>query len=238
VSGSPGRVTAVLWDADGVLQRVPDGAEESMRPALEGLIEDVDGFLADAYEAERPALAGDVSWLDVLPGLLERWGIGDSYDDLLRVWLSIEPIVETHALLRALREAGVRCYLATNQAEHRGVHMRDELGYAALFDGAFYSYEMRVAKPDPAYFRLIVDDLAIAPEEMLFIDDRPDNVAAARSVGMRAEVWSYHEDLSVLHDLLARHGVEVPDLTAGAGPSDSAALAARSQVSGGTSGVS
>ncbi len=234
MSGSSGLVTAVLWDADGVLQRVPDGAEESMRPALGGLLEDVDGFLEDAYRAERPALAGDVSWLDVLPGLLARWGISDSYDDVLRVWLSIEPVVETHALLRALRAAGVRCYLATNQAEHRGVHMRDELGYAGLFDGAFYSYEMRVAKPDPAYFRLIVEDLAVPAEELLFVDDRADNVAAARSVGMRAEVWSHREDLSVLHDHLARHGVEVPGSPALRAPAPPFPPA---QPSRGTSGV-
>ncbi len=213
-------MTAVLWDADGVLQRVPDGVEESMRPALRGRVEDVEGFLTDAYWAERPALAGDVSWLDVLPGLLDRWGIGEAFDDVLGIWLSIEPVTATHELLRALREAGLRCYLATNQAEHRGVHMRDVLGYAGLFDGAFYSYEMRVAKPDPAYFDFIVDALAVAPDRLLFLDDRLDNVEAARSVGMRAEVWSYHEDLAVLHDHLARHGVEVP------------------QLSGGTSGVS
>jgi putative hydrolase of the HAD superfamily len=213
-------VTAVLWDADGVLQRVPDGVEESMRPALKGRVEDIEGFLEEAYWAERPALAGDVSWLDVLPGLLERWGIADAFDDVVRIWLSIEPVAGTHELLQALREAGLRCYLATNQAEHRGVHMRDVLGYAGMFDGAFYSYEMRVAKPDPAYFRFIVDALQVPPAELLFLDDRPDNVEAARSVGLRAEVWSYHEDLSVLHDHLARHGVEVP------------------QLSGGTSGVS
>jgi putative hydrolase of the HAD superfamily len=209
------RVTAVLWDADGVLQRVPGGAEESMRPALEGRVEDVDGFLEAASQAERPALAGEVSWLDVLPGLLERWGIGDSFDEMVRIWLSIEPVEATHELLRALRKAGLRCYLATNQAEHRGVHMRDQLGYASVFDGAFYSYEMGVAKPDPAYFRLIVEALGIEPGEMLFLDDRLDNVEAARSVGMRAEVWSWREDISVLHDHLARHGVEVPQLSEG-----------------------
>lgn len=214
------RVTAVLWDADGVLQRVPGGVEESMRPAVAGRLEDVEGFLEDAIWAERPALAGEVSWLDVLPELLERWGIGESYDDMVRIWLSIEPVAATHELLEALRKAGLRCYLATNQAEHRGVHMRDELGYAGLFDGAFYSYEMGVAKPDPAYFRFILDALGVPADELLFLDDRLDNVEAARSVGMRAEVWSYHEDLSVLHEHLTRHGVEVP------------------QLSGGTSGVS
>jgi putative hydrolase of the HAD superfamily len=217
---SNAQVTAVLWDADGVLQRVPGGVEESMRPALQGRLDDVEGFLEAAYWAERPALSGEVSWLDVLPGLLEKWGIRDSYDDVVRIWLSIEPIAATHELLRALREAGLRCYLATNQAEHRGVHMRDELGYGGLFDGAFYSYEMGVAKPDPAYFDFILDALQVSPDRLLFLDDRLDNVEAARSVGMRAEVWSYHEDISVLHEHLARHGVEVP------------------QLSGGTSGVS
>jgi hypothetical protein len=32
---------------------------------------------------------------------------------------------------------------------------------------------------------------------------------------MRAEVWSWREDISVLHDHLARHGVEVPQLSEG-----------------------
>ncbi len=221
-----GDVTAVLWDADGVLQRVPGGVEESMRPALEGRVGDVEAFLEAAYWAERPALSGEVSWLEVLPGLLEQWGIGDSYDDVVRTWLSIEPVAATHELLRALRRAGLRCYLATNQAEHRGVHMRDELGYAGLFDGAFYSYEMGVAKPDPAYFRFIVDALGAPAHQLLFLDDRLDNVEAARSVGLRAEAWSYREDISVLHDHLARHGVEVPQLPQ------------LPQLPGGTSGVS
>ena len=34
-------VRTVLWDADGVLQRVPGGWEESMRPALEGRVDDI-----------------------------------------------------------------------------------------------------------------------------------------------------------------------------------------------------
>ena len=210
MSGDPAAVAAVLWDADGVLQRVPEGSEESMRPALEGRVADVDGFLEQAYRAELPALTGHVSWLDVLPGLLAEWGIADAYDDVLRIWLTIEPIAATHDLVSALRRSGVRCYLATNQAEHRGRYMRDDLGYLDLFDGAFYSHEMRVAKPDPEYFRVIVDTLGIAPGQALFLDDRLDNVESARSVGMRAEMWSYREDLAVLRDHLHRHGVPVP----------------------------
>ncbi len=170
----------------------------------------------------------------MLPGLLERWGIAGAYDHMVRTWLSIEPLETTHALLRSLREAGVRCYLATNQAQQRGEHMRDVLGYGGLFDGSFYSYEMGVAKPDPGYFRHIVQRLDIEPETALFLDDRLDNVLSARSVGLRAEVWSYREDLAVLRDHLRRHGVPLPHP---AGVGDPGADGRGPQPSSGSSGV-
>lgn len=200
---------AVLWDADGVLQRVPRGSEESMRPAVEGLVDDVDGFLAEAVRAERPALTGDVRWVDVLPGLLQRWGIADALDDVLRTWLTIEEVPGTHELVRALRAAGVRCCLATNQDERRGRLMHEQLGYGDLLDGAFYSYELGLAKPDPAYFAAVADRLGVAPGRLLLIDDNAANVAAARSVGLDAEVWSHREGLGVLRDHLSRRGLPV-----------------------------
>ena len=94
----------MLWDADGVLQHLPAGWEASMRPVVGHLVDDVDGFLAEAFEAERPALAGRARWVEVLPVLLERWGLADSYDDAMKAWLTIEPVVETQDLVRALRD--------------------------------------------------------------------------------------------------------------------------------------
>jgi putative hydrolase of the HAD superfamily len=208
VSADPA-ARVVLWDADGVLQRVPDGWEESMRPALEGRLDDVDGFLAQAFGEERSALTGEVRWLEVLPGLLDRWGVGDAYDEVLTVWLTIEEVPGARDLVRALRSAGVRCYLASNQDEHRGRHMHRRLGYADLLDGAFYSYRLGLAKPDPAYFARIVEELGATPDDLLFVDDNLANVESARTVGLRAEAWSYREPLGVLRDHLTRHGLPV-----------------------------
>ena len=202
-------VAAVLWDADGVLQRLPAGWEASMRPVVGHLVDDVEGFLAEAFAAERPALTGDARWLDVLPGLLDKWGIAHAHDDALRVWLTIEPVLETRGIVERLRGAGVRCYLATNQDEHRGQHMHTTLGYVELFDGCFYSYELRVAKPDPAYFRAILGRLDLTGEQVLFVDDNAANVEAARSVGLRAERWHVEEGVAALHDLLRRHDLPV-----------------------------
>ncbi len=202
-------VGTVLWDADGVLQRVPNGWEESMRPALEGRVDDVDGFLAEAYATERPALVGAVRWLDVLPALLARWGIADSFDEVLAVWLSIEEVPGVRDIVGALRASGVRCCLATNQDVHRASYMRETLGYDDLLDESFYSFELGVAKPDPPYFTGILDRLGVGAAEVMFVDDNGRNVEAARSVGLQAEVWSYREDLSVLRDHLARRGLPV-----------------------------
>ena len=180
-----------------------------MRPVVGHLVDDVEAFLADAFAAERPALTGDARWLEVLPVLLERWGVADSYDDALRVWLTIEPVAETRELVGALRDAGVGCYLATNQDEHRGRHMHETLGYADLFDDTFYSYELRVAKPDPAYFRAVLDRLQLAAGEVLFLDDNAANVASAREVGLAAEQWHVDDGVDRLQQLLREHGLPV-----------------------------
>jgi putative hydrolase of the HAD superfamily len=83
--------------------------------------------------------------------------------------------------------------------------MHEDLGYGQLLDGAFYSYELGVAKPDPAYFTTILDRLDVPGGQVLFVDDRLDNVESARSIGLRAEVWSYVDGLDVLRGHLKQH---------------------------------
>ena len=202
-------VRAVLWDADGVLQHLPAGWEASMRPVVDGHVDDLPAFLSEAFELERPALLGQVSWLDVLPGLLERWGVPHLYDDALRVWLTIVPHAEVREVVSALRARGVRCYLATNQTEHRGRYMAENLGYDGLLDGAFWSYELGVAKPDPAFFTTILDRLGLEAAEVLFVDDSLRNVEAARSVGLAAEHWHVDDGLPALEALLRGHALPV-----------------------------
>ncbi|QNN51601.1 HAD family hydrolase [Nocardioides mesophilus] len=202
-------VRTVLWDADGVLQHLPAGWEASMRPVVGHLVDDVQGFLDEAFAAERPALTGEARWVEVLPRLLERWGLADSYDEAMRVWLTMEPVLETRELVGALRDAGVRCCLATNQDEHRGRHMHATLGYGDLFDDTFYSYELGVAKPDPAYFRRILQRLDLPADRVLFVDDNAANVQSARGVGLRAEQWHVDDGLQTLHRQLRAHGLPV-----------------------------
>ena len=202
-------VQAVLWDADGVLQGLPAGWEASMRPAVGHLVDDVEGFLAEAFEAEKATLTGRARWVDVLRTLMQKWGIEDAYDDALQVWLTIEPVLESRHLVEQVRASGVRCYLATNQDVRRGTYMHENLGYADLLDGAFYSYELGLAKPDPAYFTEIARRLELPEDEVLLVDDNADNVAGAREAGLRAERWHHDDGIAALDAHLRRHDLSV-----------------------------
>jgi epoxide hydrolase-like predicted phosphatase len=54
-----------------------------------------------------------------------------------------------------------------------------------LFEIILVSSEERLAKPDPAFYRLMIERLGVKPYECLFIDDNPENLDGAAVAGMQ-----------------------------------------------------
>jgi FMN phosphatase YigB (HAD superfamily) len=50
------------------------------------------------------------------------------------------------------------------------------------------SFRLRCQKPDPMFFIRALESLEVEPHQVLFLDDRADNVAAARALGIDAVV--------------------------------------------------
>ncbi|MDE0472635.1 MAG: HAD family phosphatase [Ekhidna sp.] len=53
-------------------------------------------------------------------------------------------------------------------------------------DKAYFSHEIGMRKPDLECYQFVIEDIDLYPSRMLFLDDRLDNVAAAREAGMKA----------------------------------------------------
>ncbi len=71
-----------------------------------------------------------------------------------------------------------------------------------LVKKAYYSHEMQARKPDPEIFLRMVSHSGMKPEESLFIDDREENIEAARKLGFEVMlVDEEHTILEVLADL-------------------------------------
>jgi putative hydrolase of the HAD superfamily len=86
------------------------------------------------------------------------------------------------ALVRALRRRHrVACLSNTN-----ALHWARLPQLPALFHDCFASHRTGLMKPERAAYEHALAALGAAPHEVLFFDDLAPNVAAARSVGMRA----------------------------------------------------
>ncbi len=55
------------------------------------------------------------------------------------------------------------------------------------FKGIFTSYELGCRKPEPIIYKKVIESLKCRPDEILFIDDKIENVEAARAIGIHAE---------------------------------------------------
>jgi putative hydrolase of the HAD superfamily len=178
-------IVAVLFDADGVIQRPSARRHDAWRELL-GPRKDVDDFLRAVFDAERPALEGRSNFVDAVAGILVDKGAIGSVDECLAAWTMIEADPAVAAIVRGLRQSGIECHLATNQEWHKAQFMSEELGYAELFDREFYSWRMGVMKPSIAYFREILRELGVPGESLLFVDDQPANLDSARQAGLHA----------------------------------------------------
>jgi len=58
-----------------------------------------------------------------------------------------------------------------------------------------WSYQLGIAKPDPAIYRYALEKLGTQPAETLFVDDKAENVDAAVALGMEGIVFSDVEKL-------------------------------------------
>jgi putative hydrolase of the HAD superfamily len=199
------RVRHVLFDADGVLQDLPGGWYAAMEPYLGDRARD---FLHETWSDELPMLAGEGDYLPVLEASLVRYGVNtpviEVYD---AVWKNIVLIEESLEIVRGLKRSGYGVHLGTNQECYRGAHMRTALGYDDLFDVSCYSYDLGVAKPDPAFFTRAADRIGADPSTILFVDDTARNVTGALTAGLHAELWDFTQGHDRLETLLAEHGV-------------------------------
>ena len=202
-------IQAVLFDADGVLQLPVEGGREKLA-SLCGVESRREEFVRDFLSAEMPCLRGDADMADTIAEVLKKWDSPYSVEQAIETHTKIVAMnPESIEVVRALRKSGVPAYLATNQHEYRARHMSEVFGYADIFDGEFYSCRLGSKKPEPDYFHAILRSLPIAPESLLFIDDRDQNVAAAQSVGINGVQFDIEDGVKVLLDILKGYGLEV-----------------------------
>jgi len=74
-----------------------------------------------------------------------------------------------------------------------------ERGYYDVFDAVFASNKIGVSKPNPDFYRYILNDEGIKPEDALFVDDCEINVSAAKKLQIRSILFT--DSHSLVHHI-------------------------------------
>lgn len=199
----PGRV--VVFDYGEVLSLAPSEADRATLVRSAGV--PAESFWP-AYWRRRNGLDhGRMSVREYWTGIGEE--CGTAFDDArmqvlwaadVRSWISVDPAVVQ--VLAELHGGGTRMALLSNAGFDFGSLFRFA-PTGRFFERVFVSAEIGLLKPEPAIYLHVARELGIAPTELVFVDNREDNVRGAEAVGIRSHVFTGADTLRTFLDALA-----------------------------------
>ena len=107
------------------------------------------------------------------------------------VWMDLTgPVIDGSVqALRNLRAKDVPVFALSNFGIETFAMSEEVYPFQMEFDRRYISGHMGVVKPDPEIYRQVEADCGIAPERLLFADDRPENIAAAEARGWQGHLF-------------------------------------------------
>jgi len=188
----------VAFDLDGVV--ISSEPSFAMFEADHGITrEQFREFFSGPYQ---DAMLGAVDLESVLEPTIDSWGWQDGLSAFMTTWFRSCEDPEPHVLdlIRRLRRRGLVTCVATNQDNRRAAHLDSLPWLRDHFSSRFFSCRLGVAKPDFRYFERVQSDLSIPASSILFLDDKLENVEAARNVGWQADHVPSPEHLGAVLD--------------------------------------
>jgi len=113
--------------------------------------------------------------------------------------VSLEPGV---ALLEWVRSRGIPLYCISNMGTTTYEQLRPQHEFFEHFEDVVVSAYVKMLKPEPEIFTYALERFALRADDCLFLDDRPENVASARALGIHAvqfeSTWECVEKVKTL----------------------------------------
>lgn len=150
------------------------------------------------------ATIGDQIWIDMDAGkYMEKEEYLKAYKDkypnlypdielfLNGPWMDnlIYPIKENQVLIDIVKEKGLKYYILSNYPNDSFRYTYNKCEFIRNADGMVISSHVKISKPDPKIYNLLLDKYNLNPKECIFIDDRKDNVDTAISLGIKGIVY-------------------------------------------------
>ena len=123
----------------------------------------------------------------------------DLKNEISLFWENIADIVSeydfSYPLIMSLKEKGYKVFLLSNYPEELAKVHWTKFSFFKEMDGYIISAKVGMIKPDERIYRILMDRYRMHPEECIFVDDNPDNIEAAKKLGITAIQFTGYENL-------------------------------------------
>ncbi len=102
--------------------------------------------------------------------------------DFADIFVPVPPMIKLHA---GLRQCGLQTYIFSNTNDIAIEHIQRNFPFFKNFDGYVYSYQVGAMKPDPKIYGAMEKLCGRRGGEIIYLDDRPENITAGAARGWR-----------------------------------------------------
>lgn len=147
---------------------------------------------------------GDITAAEFRDGIRKITGRPELSDEQInKAWTSLligVPPINHELLLKA--KSQYRTFLLSNINEIHLDFIQDYLkrefnieSNDQFFEKVYYSHLVRIRKPNPAIFELVIKENNLKIEETLFIDDSPQHLKTAQALGLHTHLMTKDDSL-------------------------------------------
>ena len=181
-------ISAVILDYGEVLCSPPSPDAIAGMAGVLGI--DAQNFLAIYRSSRNPYDRGDLTAHAYWVEFARRANVPIGHQDIRKLrrldvamWSNVTE--EMTEWLARVHSGGFRTAILSKMQTDMAAHTRNNFAWLRHIDHQVLSCEVRSIKPDPAIYRHALSLLEVPPSEVLFVDDREENIQAARSAGIR-----------------------------------------------------
>ncbi len=199
------QIQAVLFDYGMVLSAPPDPTAWQRMRTITGLTEELlhREYWAHRHDYDRGDLNAAGFWNKIAAGAgisITSTQLSDLITADTDLWALLNPPMLDW--VQRLQQAGIRTGILSNMPDAMEAGLRARHPWIESFDHHTWSHSVNLAKPEPAIYAHAIEGLNTPPANILFIDDKAENIKAAHAAGMQA--IQYHSHESFEHEMQAR----------------------------------
>jgi putative hydrolase of the HAD superfamily len=192
-------IAAILFDLGRVIVHFDmSGCEATLASRAAVGPDDLMRILWDSGSA-RSYERGEISREEFYGFVKSEAGLRMTLDEFMKCWTEVfDPVPILPAQYLATLARRYPMTLVSNTSEAHAAYVRDNYDVFRHFRNLVFSYEVGSLKPDRRIFERAIDVAGFSPGELLFIDDREENILAARELGIRAHHFAGVDGLTAL----------------------------------------